>query len=372
MTEPLAWTYVDEARTHRVETGLRRGRTLEYVIRETAIGCDDPEEAYEEVHALLEQWESRAHQLALETRLHLLGRYHRSAGAGWHPLRAPIAHVLDLEPLEVSDGSGSIEFHHYRAREGEHAVTLVAVHEELSRGTRTFLARLDYDYPQVDGGNLQVLHPRLPPPLFRSALASQHLELRELGFQKHSRGASAMMEPRAWTALRAVLETILVRLVEGRLEREGEAKAPTRGEPDPLRALEARVLARRAQNAASAAGPSYALEDEIGPGNAPVAGRAPALLMEELPTDIVKALEEPRLVALHARYLGPGEEARLMEEGELAILRAMRAKRDAVEPHDRHLVSLLEASLLLRRALRKRTPVDRDVITRVRHARAYL
>lgn len=372
MPEPLSWAYADDRRTHRIETELQRGRTLEFVIQERALDRDDPEEVYVERHALVDAWEARVHQLALETRLALLGTYYKSAGVGWHPVRAPVGHALDLEPLDLKAEGEVVEFHHYQARDSRHAVTLVGVHEELPRGKRALLARLDYSFPDVDGGNLQLVHPRLPPVVFRSALASQHLELRELGFAKLGKGDNGPMDARSWSALRAVLETILTRLVEGRLGKPGTEGGPGGGRVDALSALEAIAVARRSRNAASARERSFDVEDEIGPNNAPVEGKKPAAMMEELPADIVKAMNDPRLVALHARYLQPGEDARLIEEGDLAILRAMRARRETVEPTERHLVSLLEASLLLRRSLIKRTPLEPEVITRVRHAGAYL
>lgn len=371
MPEPVAWSYVDDRRTHRVDTMLQRARTLEFVVQERDLASDDPDEVYVERHALVDAWEARVHQLTLEARLALLGSYRRSAGVSWTPLRAPVGRALDLEPLDL-DGEGSVvEFHHYQSDEGRHAVTLVGVHEELPRGKRALLARLDYSYPDVDGGNLQLVHPRLPPVVYRSALASQHVELRELRFSKVRRRPGEGMDARSWTALRAVLETILARLVEGRLDatEEGRREAQ-RG--DPVTALEALALARRTRNAANVITRTFAVDDEMGPTNAPVEGKKPAVLMEELGEDIVKAMNEPRLLALHGRFLLPGEDRRLIEEGELAILRAMRARREDAAPHERHLVSLLEASLLLRRALMKRTRVDAEVINRVRHAGAYL
>lgn len=371
MPESVAWSYVDDRRTHRVDTAVVRGRTLEYVIEERAVGNPDPDEVYVERHALVDAWEARMHQLALEARLALLGRYHRSAGVSWAPLRAPVGRSVDLTPLDLEGEGGVIEFHHFQAREGRHAVTLIGVHEELPRGRRALLARLDYGYPDVDGGNLQLLHPRLPPVVYRSALASQHVELRDLGFSKLAPDSGAGMDARSWAALRAVLDTILTRLIEGRLGATEEGRDQL-GRHDSLTALEAIALARKTRNAASVITRTFAVDDELGPGNAPVEGRKPTVLMEDLGEDVVKAMNQPGLLALHGRFLPPGEDRRLIEEGELAILRAMRTKRDEVPPHERHLVSLLEASLLLRRALIKRTRVDSEVINRVRHAGAYL
>lgn len=371
MPEAVTWAYVDDRRTHRVDTLLRRGRTLEYVIVERAIGNEDPGEVFEEVHALVEPWESRVHQLALEARISQLGNYYKSAGAGWHPVRAGVARALDLEPLDLEGEGSVVEFHHYQEKEGNHAVTLIGVHEELPRGRRSLLARLDYTYPHVDSGNLQLLHPRLPPPVFRSALASQHCELRELKFEKLHRAADLGMDARSWSALKAVLETILARLIEGRLGKANEA-GPHETRHDALSALEALALARRTRNASSSTARSFETEDELGPTASGVEGKKPTVMMEQLPSDILTAMNEPKLVALHARFLPPGEDARLIEEGDLAILRAMRRKREEVDPKERHLVSLLEASLLLRRALVKRTRVEPEVINRVRHARAYL
>lgn len=371
MSEPVAWSYVDDRRTHRVDTTLRRGRTFEYVIEERALDSKDPDEVYVERHALVDPWESRVHQLTLEARLAMLGSYRKSAGVSWTPLRAPVGRTLDLEPLALDEDDRVVDFHHYQAKEGRHAVTLVGVHEVLPRGKRALLARLDYSFPDVGGGNLQLIHPRLPPVVYRSALASQHVELREMGFEKLRRDSSLAMDTRSWTALRAVLETILTRLLEGRLGNQEDAHAKT-GSHDALSALEALALARRTKNAANVVTRTFAVEDEMGPNNAPVEAKKPTIQMEDLGDDVLKAMNQPRLLALHQRFLPPGEDKRLIEEGELAILRAMRAKREEVPPHERHLVSLLEASLLLRRALIKRTRVDGEVINRVRHAAAYL
>lgn len=372
MPEPVAWSYADDRRTHRIDTAVHRGRTLEFVIQERALEAEDPEEVFVERHALVDTWEARVHQLALETRLSLLGNYYKSAGVGWHPVRPALTRALDLSPLDLDAEGSVVEFHHYQSAESKHAVTLVAVHEDLPRGKRAMLARLDYSYPDVDGGNLQVLHPRLPPVLLRSALASQHLELRDLKFSKVRNDAGHGMDTRSWTALRAVLETIIVRLIDGRMGKAGDSPRTSVGRHDSLSAIEALAMQRRTRNAASAVERSFAVEDELGPGNAPVEGKKPSAMMEDLDANIVKAMNEPRLLALHGRYLKPGEDAALIQEGELAILRAMRAKRDAVEPTERHLVSLLEASLLLRYALTYRKRIDPEVINRVRHATAYL
>lgn len=372
MPEPVAWSYMDERRTHHVQTGLHRGRTLEFVITERDPSSPDESEVYVERHPLLDGWEARAHQMELEARLAQLGSYQRSAGLSWTPLRVPpTRRDVDLTPLTLDAPRGAVQFHHYQERGGKHAVTLVSVEEEMARGKRSFLARLDYSYPDVEGGNLQVLHPRLPPSILRSVLAAQHIELDQMHFEKVTDGRG--LGPRSWRALQSVLDALLDRLAEGRLGKDASGPDVGRGsDRDVIAMLEAMVVLRRSRNAASATDHRYETEDELGPLNASVEGKKPEVRMEELPDDIVVAMNEPRLLALHSRFLLPGEDARLIDDGELAILRAMRNKRNTVPPTDRHLVSLLEASLLLRRALTKRTSVDKEVIDRVRHARAYL
>lgn len=372
LVEPIAWSYVDDKQTHLVQTGLQRGRTLEFVITERDPQSADEAEIYVERHPLMDAWEARVHQLELEVRLTLLGSYQKSAGIGWTPLRVPATgRSLDLTPLDLETGGTGVEFHHYQAIEGKHAVTLIAVKEDMPKGPRSFVGRLDYSYPDVNGGNLQVLHPRLPPSVYRSVIAAQHLELRQLKFAKTPATQHGGLDPRSWTALKAVLDALLTRLVEGRLGKPGEANAAG-GQRDVLATLEALAVMKKVKGAASHTR-AFEADEEIGLATAaPVEGKKPAAMMEELPEDILRAMTQPKLLALHGRFLGPGDDQRLIEEGELAILRAMRAKRDEVPPHERHLVSLLEASLLLRRALAKRTRVDKEVIDRVRHAGAYL
>jgi hypothetical protein len=369
MPEPTTWAYVDDRRTHEVRVALERGRTLDLVIRESAFGGAPRDEVYVERHTLAEPWEQKVHLLALETRLAQLGRYYKAAPGGWVAVRpATGPKTIELAALDLGEAQGTIEFHHFQ--EGTHAVSLVGVHQDTPRGKRSLLVRVDYEFPRTDGGNLQIVHAKLPAVLYKSALASLHLELAELRFRKLRPEEAHLGDPRSWAALRAALDGILARLAN---ERHLDGFTDPVGRPLDARQLVAiQHAARAAKGAASSRARTYDLDDEIGPGLAAVEGKKPEVMIEALPPDVFGALQEPRLVALHHRFLTPARETELFGRGERAIHIAMRELRGATRPDEQHLVSLLEASLLLRYAMQKRLPVDPDVIKRVVHARAYL
>lgn len=155
--------YVDAKRTHEVRVSIERQRALEFVVRESAYGERDPLATYEERRAITEPWETKMLQMRLEARLALLGAYYRQAPGGWAPIRpAQAGQPIDLTPLDVGGAPGLLEFHHFTGPDRQ-AVTLLGVHQETPRGRRAFLARLDYTFPDTDGGRLHVLHAQLPP-----------------------------------------------------------------------------------------------------------------------------------------------------------------------------------------------------------------
>ncbi|HUR67959.1 MAG TPA: hypothetical protein VM370_01840 [Candidatus Thermoplasmatota archaeon] len=370
MPEPSTWTYVDARRTHEVRVARELGRTNDLVIREQLFGGGPPDEMYVERHTLAEPWEEKLHILALETRLALLGNYYKHSAAGWIPVRLAQPAKLDLAPLEAEDPLNTIEFHHFNGQD-RHAVSLVGVHQETERGRRSLLLRLDYEFPATDGGNLQIVHSKLPPILYRSALASLHLELSELRFKKTPSDARKLADPRTWAALRAALDAILARIMEEASDKV-EGLRDGMGRPLDPRGLVAVNAAVRAAKGAASAERQYGVDFEVEEAAAAARGKAPEVMFEALSPDVFEALREPKLLALHTRFMPPDAEKALFERGERAIQIAMRDKRASVRPDEQHLVSLLEASLLLRYALAKRMPVDPDVIKRVKHARAYL
>lgn len=371
MGPPSAWAYVDDRRTHEVRVTLEAGKKLELVIREMAFGGAPPEEVYTERHAIGEAWEQKLRVLALETRLAGMGNYYKSGPAGWTPVRlAQAGRAIQLAPLALDGGSDTIEFHHFTG-ETSQSVSLVGVHQETDKGRRTLLVRLDYKFPDTQGGNLHVIHSRLTPLLYRSALASLHLELAEKRYQKSAPDARAIADPRSWALMRAALDAILARLVE---EAAAHIDHLTDGLGRPLDARQLVVVQKavKAAKGAASAERSYALDFEVDPAAAAVDGKKPEVTIEALSPDVFGALQEPRLLGLHARFMPGDAEAQLFARGERAIGLAMRDLRGSVRPDEQHLVSLLEASLLLRYALKKRIPVDPDVIKRVKHSRAYL
>ncbi|GEM_PF-3003483 len=364
MPKVRAWRYVDEGRTHDVQAWIETDeKRLRYVVHEQAFGDEDPLDAHEDKHPIASPWEATIHQADLEARLALLGKYlvHDSARPGWLPLRPALqGKNLDLAPLRLPDKPPAIEFHHYQRLDGARAVTLLGVAQELPAGPRHLLARLDYRYPDVDGGNLRVIHPRLPAPLYRSLLAHQHLELHGLQFRKTGEGIRA--DPQGWAALRATLDAILERLLQG-AQGSGQARRTE---------LDATQLALRAAAGASKGPRRYEVEDEHAGPATTVKGPKPKGMIDEMDPDILTALQNPKLVALHARWLKPGESEALQKEGELAIRAAVNKLRAAAPPQDQHLLSLLEASLLVRAALTSRVRIDKETLGRIKHAGAWL
>lgn len=371
MSEPSAWAYVDDKRTHELRVSIEQGRTTELVVRESASGSTDPLDRYTERHTLADPWNRKLQTLALETRLAALGNYYRSGATGWTPVRlAQAQEKVDLAPLALEGGSGTIEFHHFTG-DDRHAVSLVGVHQGEGAARRSLLVRLDYQFPDTDGGNLQIIHTRLPSALYRSALASQHIELAQLRFRKALADQRHVVDPRTWAALCAALDGIIARLVETCKSTPDALRDPS-GRPLDARSV---ILISHASHAAKDAASkdrSYVLDFEVDLPMRATEGKKPDVLIDEIPEDVFAALNEPRLVAIHQRYLSAQDQVDLFSRGERAIGLHMRYLREKVRPEERHLISLVEASVLLRYALAKRIPVDPDVIKRVQHARAYL
>lgn len=368
MSAGPAYRYVDERRTHEVRSWFERGAMLDFVVEERAFGSESKEEAYRERRAVREPWEAKLHQMALEARLALLGKYHRGDAHGWAPVRpAQASAPIDLAALALDGSPDAIEFHHFEAPHGR-AITLAGVREETARGPRWALARLAYAFPDVDRGDLRLVHPKLPTPVYRSVVAAQHVELRDLGHRKLPAQARNLLEPRAWRTLRGALDDTLSLLVE----RGVATLRNDRGVAMDTKAVAAMQEALRASADAASRTRAYDVEDELDPAASVVAGKRPSVMMDQTDADVMAALRAPALLALHARLLRAGEEARLMDAGERAIALAMRALRERTRADEQHLVSILEASLLLRHALAKRVPVDPNVVTRVKHAAALL
>lgn len=308
------WLYMDEGRTHEVHAHVvQEGPGFRFVAREAPHGARDASASFESVARFREPWEAKFHLADLESRLASLGPYWRHAPprAGWTRVhRNPSVPRVDLRPVDL--GAASLpdatfhSFHHAAASKDR---LLVAI-PRSTRGAYA-LADLDFAFPRVQEGSLSLLHPCLAPAILRSLLGREHLRLRREGFDKLSSPADFA-------------------LVYGPEWREKLTQA--------IHAAGDRVL-------------SWSPEPD--PEEAPSLQEA-----ETAPMDYAAALSDPRLLALHRRFLRAGEEESLLSGGMPAIRRAIAAKRRAVAHSDQHRLSALEASLLARHALQAKTSVD--------------
>lgn len=320
------WHYVDERHQHEVHAGIRHAPRTEFVVREMTYGNADPAQVVESAYPVREAWEAKAHHLELEARLAMLGTYWRwdaQQGGGWTKVRS-LGAVADLRPVQdkLLDGALRIYHFHHRAT-GEEALIL-----EIPRETgHAMLARLDFRWPDAEKGGIRILARDVPTPLARSLLAREHLDLQNRGYEKLVFTQDFLRAHSVdWRAPALVAyQTFIKRLSEGRLER-------------------------------------------------PRAGDAGPLPIDSTYTDFLASLQDPRVVALHARFLAPGEEDELLRGGEVVIKRAIAKKRAAASSGEQILLNVLEASLLARHGLRpgQRAQVDPEVAALVRRFAYYL
>lgn len=385
---PPLWRYVDTARSHEVHAGLRRGPPLVFYIREFVPG-GPPEETHEVAFLLRNVNDSRTHHAALESRLAYLGRYFRlNVGTtGWTPVRQ-VASVrpFDLGELDVDPTLGDIRVHHYGARESKRTVLLLGMPQPTPGGRRFVLARFAFTWPHAEMGELDVIHRRLPPRVYRSVLARLHFEMEQAGLERTPHLDYQSAAGAAWAReLHAAVGTLLSRVTrdtgarpeplrgpraQRRAERTGPAAPTYEGGPAPRDLSDEASQPPEVLEALARRGPAYDIEDAL-PAAAPRESKKTATI-EEVTTDYATVLRDPRILALHTKFLQAGEEARLYEGGELAIHQAIRQKRDAAPADARHLVSVLEASLLVRYAMMRRTKIDPVMGDLLRRALVYL
>lgn len=322
------WLYVDERRTHELHAGIRGA---EFVVRESAYGNEDADEIFESVTPIAEAWEGQLFLMELENRLGLLGKYWRfdvlAPQAGWTLVHAKEAfESLDMRTVRSELYEGRVAFYHFHKR-GSRDVVLVNIPSATPRGPRYMLAQMTFDFPNAADGDLDLLHPRLPTGPAQSLVARAYLDAKAKGYDKLIGPQDfALVHGKDWRQeLHHAYETTLQRLSEGRL-----------GSGKELRARDAPV--------------------------------------DDLYTDYLASLSDPRLIALHARFLQTGEEQQLMEGGETAIRRFITKKREEATPNDQHLLTILQASLLARDGLRAGQPtkVDPEVAALVRRFAFYL
>lgn len=308
------WVYLDEPRTHEVHAQIdARGPGYVFSTTEFPAFSRDPAEAIVDERALTSTEQLALAMRQLEERLALSGTYFRAdvADMRFAPLPAASgARKLDLRAHEIAIPGGApgakMGVHHFHAAEGGRDRLLVTLPRLDQGGARSVLAQLDFDFPNVDAGDLAVLHPRLAAPTLRSALAKAHVELPTQGFAK-------LIEPtdyqRAFGSkwIERTRETF--RLAASRVlgARRLEPPAPLAKEEYP--AVEARSLA--------------------------------------------EALRDERVRALRSRYLGPGDADSLLSVGELAIRRYIQQKRRRADHHAQFDLSVVESSLLVEYGLRR-------------------
>lgn len=302
---PSGWRYVDEARTHGLSLEWRAGDPSVLVLREWAPGEPDASARLEELLPLREPWAARLRHWELEAQLSLMGRYWRQqAGhAGWSLVGRPAgAPTVDLRPSESMAREDASLVHHFHQRGGERDRILAALRIPSDPRQAYQVVSAELDFAAVEARGVCVLHPRLPPGLARSRLARGAMDLSARGY-------------------RALVT------------REDYVSAFGAGGPRQAAALWEDVLGRLRAGHLGAAG-----DDE---------GDDATSLAE-----ILHVLNDPRLLALHRRFLAPEEEAVLVTSNGPAIRRAVAQRRAQASHQDQHLLTVLEASLLARERIR--------------------
>lgn len=324
------WLYVDEGRRHEVYAGMRPGPPAAFVVKEMGYRNEDPGETYEHARPMREEWEAQLNHWELEARLAIAGTYWRYdlQSPGWMRLRPnPGVMQPDLRPAQVPVFHQRAAFHHFHQPALKRDLVVACIPQDLPQGRRWVLARCDLGFPDAADGQLELLHPRLPEGPVRSLLVREHLDARNRSYRKLVMPIDfRLVHGERWQQeLDACYRAILTRLAEGRLG-SGAAAAPRERPADS----------------------SY--------------------------TDYARWLADPKVAALHARYLEPGEEEALLRGGGPAIRRAVRRKRERVPADEQHLLTVLEASLLARDGLRagQRARVDPEVAALVRRFAFYL
>ena len=319
---------MDERHAHQVFAGVRPGAKPMFVVKESAYQNDDAEEVVVQEMPLEAPWEAQLFHWQLECRLAILGRYwrHDANEPGWRPLVAPQGlPELDLREVAVSPFLGRLVVHHFHKRGTKEERVLLAIPNATPHGRRHLLALAAYDTGAVEEARIELLHAHLPDAPAQSLLVREHLRLREQGFEKLAVAHEFLRALGAeWPqAVGAAYTEVLRRISEGRYGAVRHAR------------------------------------------EVPV---------DDLYTDYLGALTDPRLLALQARFLTPEEQDAALAGGAPAIGKLISAKRAAALPDDQHRLTLLEASLLARHQLRpgSRARVDPEVSALVRRFAYYL
>lgn len=314
----LAWTrYLEAARTHEV---LAEWRASEGTLRLLETSPEAPDARWEETLLVAQPWEARVALWQIECRLSALGAYWQqgSSDLTWLPLAPPAgAPAPDLRRNFVVDPSHAPLVHHYHDVHGG-GDTLVAALR--AQGQRYAVVSAQVDVPSLDIGRIDLRHAHLPGPMMRSLVMREQLALTQAGLPKlvsrddYARAFGSGGEHRA----ARLIDEVLRRVRENQLDR-----------------------------------PAPRLEDA------------------DIYAEFLMTVSDPRLVALHKRFLKPEEEDAILAGGPPAIRKAIAHLRAGVDHRAQHLLTIIEASLLARERMRNGTLVRSDPEVRALTRLAY-
>lgn len=318
--------YVDSGHTHEVRAGVRPGPTPEFVVRESTFQSDRADEMVEEVTRIEAPWEAQLYHWQLECRLSTLGKYWRldSMENAWRSLVAPQGRPdLDTREVIANPYGGRVILYHFHDAVEKREKLLVAIPNAGPQGKRYLLAIATFEMLAAADAHLELLHAHLPEAPTRSVVVREHMALRDPRWKKLVSGSDF-----------------------------DRTHGP--GWPREAGAAYAEILRRISE----------------GSFGSPYKPRADAY--DPVYTDFVRALTDPRLLALQARFLTPEEQEKALAAGEHAIRRLITAKRASANPDEQHKLTMVEASLLARDQLRPGERVDPEVSALVRRFSYYL
>lgn len=357
---PGPWAYLDDRRTHEVHLHLERAPTA-LVIRETAPGATADEDAYVRRLPLREPWERTVHQLAVERKLTLLGNYYRSEAGkpGWAPVRVAGARgAVDLTP--TTGAQAGLEFRHFVEPARDRHLTLIGMPRDTPQGPRWVLVRVVPGW-QGEDPDVKIVHSRLPPALYRSAIAD--LALAAVDDRMERRAPPAKDERTSWWSdVMHVVDALLATLASGRVP-DDAWRPQWRGRTESARQTRERDLGQAR---------AYEVEDEDTATAKAAAAKKATTNLDEVPSDVYTILSDGRLQTLVARFVPADEQTRLLGLGEREIREAMRKRRQQARADEQHLLSVVEAALVVRRAMKARGRLDPQTLHVLRHAPAYL
>lgn len=320
---------MDEHHLHEVHAGARPGdggARAAFVIKESAYQNERADEVVEQAFPLDAPWEAQLHHWQLECRLWVLGRYwrHDAVDGQWRALVEPQGRPdIDLREVLLHPFRGRVVIYHFRDASRDRDKLILAIPHVDPSGKRYLLATADMAFPNEEDARVELLHAHLPEAPAKSLIVREHMALRNTSWRKLS-------------------------------------------SPTDLERAHGRNWAREASTA-------YAgILQRIAEGSFGSKARTHAGVIDPIYTDFVRALTDPRLLALQSRFLTAEEQEAALAGGEGAIRRLIARKRAKAHPDDQYKLTLVEASLVARDQLRPGHRVDPEVSALVRRFAFYL